>query len=330
MHEDRIMSKNKSQNLTIIDIAKLSGVGKSTVSRVINNETGVNPATREKVLKTISVYNFTPSKSARMLRGYSNKVVGIVVTRLDSSAENEAVRAMLPLLYENEIECIIVESQFSSNKVLEQIAMLESRQVDALVIFAFTGLDISLLSNWNNRLIVIARSIPNAVSICYDDVGAVTTLLNYLHHKKKNEKISFIGVEESDHTTGLLRYQAYKEFCYKNNIAPNYYLDKLSYQTGYKYAKDVIEHGATAIICATDTIALGLNRYLQEYQKDDITVASVGWNELLHFLFPKTISVKLGFYTAGKFAAQELIKIPQQLQAKTIVVPSKLFENKTV
>ena len=37
--------------LTIKDIARLSGVGKSTVSRVLNNESGVSQLTRASVLK---------------------------------------------------------------------------------------------------------------------------------------------------------------------------------------------------------------------------------------------------------------------------------------
>ena len=51
--------------LTIKDIARLSGVGKSTVSRVLNNEGSVSPQTRERVEAVIRQQGFTPSKSAR-------------------------------------------------------------------------------------------------------------------------------------------------------------------------------------------------------------------------------------------------------------------------
>ncbi len=68
--------------LTIKDIARLSGVGKSTVSRVLNNESGVSERTRERVEAVMQQHGFSPSRSA--MRGQSDKVVAIIVTRLDS------------------------------------------------------------------------------------------------------------------------------------------------------------------------------------------------------------------------------------------------------
>lgn len=47
--------------LTIKDIARLSGVGKSTVSRVLNNESGVSQRTRERVEAVMNQHGFSPS-----------------------------------------------------------------------------------------------------------------------------------------------------------------------------------------------------------------------------------------------------------------------------
>ena len=85
--------------LTIKDIARLSGVGKSTVSRVLNNESGVSERTRERVEAVMQQHGFSPSRSARAMRGQSDKVVAIIVTRLDSLSENLAVQTMLPAFY---------------------------------------------------------------------------------------------------------------------------------------------------------------------------------------------------------------------------------------
>ena len=65
--------------LTIKDIARLSGVGKSTVSRVLNNESGVSERTRERVEAVMQQHGFSPSRSARAMRGQSDKVVAIIV-----------------------------------------------------------------------------------------------------------------------------------------------------------------------------------------------------------------------------------------------------------
>lgn len=62
-----------------IDIAKIAGVSRSTVSRVINNYTNVPEETRKKVLEVIEKYNYVPHASARMLAGGKNKSIGLFV-----------------------------------------------------------------------------------------------------------------------------------------------------------------------------------------------------------------------------------------------------------
>lgn len=317
-----------SNNLTIKDIARLSGVSKSTVSRVINHDPMVKENTRAKVMTVIEQYQFTPSKSARAMRGYGNKVIGIVVTRLDSISENQAVRAMLPIFYHSGYDPIIIESQFSVKKVQEHLAMLKEKQVDGIVIFAFTGLDNSLLSFWQNKSVIIARTLPNHTCICYDDVGAVNTLLQYLYQSQHHQKIGFIGVDKQDQTTGALRYQAYIDFCQHHHLIPNACLGKLNYRSGYDFAQAILAHSPTAIVCATDTIALGLNKYLHEQQIEHIKVASIGNSELLNFLFPDTLSIELGFDIAGTYAAQELLNLLQnEVNFKTVTVPIRLINS---
>lgn len=315
-------------HLTIKDIAKLSGVSKSTVSRVINHDPMVKQATRNKVLAIIEQYQFTPSKSARAMRGYGNKVIGIIVTRLDSMAENQAVRAMLPIFYQHGYDPIIIESQFNVIKVKEHLAMLKRKQADGLVIFAFTGLDSILLSDWQNKSVIMARSYTDYTCVCYDDVGAVTDLLTYLYTIKKHQKIAYIGVEQQDQTTGALRYQAYVNFCQQHSITPNACLGQLTYRYGYDVAPVILADSPSAIICATDAIALGLNKYLQEKQLNQIVVASVGSSELLNFLFPNTLFIELGFDQAGAYAAHELLRMLQKaVLAKTVTIPSQLVIN---
>ena len=54
--------------MNIRDIARLSGVGVSTVSRVLNNHQDVKESTREKVMQVIKDSNYVPNNSARILK----------------------------------------------------------------------------------------------------------------------------------------------------------------------------------------------------------------------------------------------------------------------
>ena len=65
--------------MNIRDIAKLAGVGVSTVSRVINNHPDVKESTREKVLEIIKDSNYIPNNSARILKQNNTKNIGVLV-----------------------------------------------------------------------------------------------------------------------------------------------------------------------------------------------------------------------------------------------------------
>ncbi|MFZ5990072.1 MAG: LacI family DNA-binding transcriptional regulator [Bacillota bacterium] len=76
------------------DIARLAGVSRSTVSRVINNYPNVPEATRQKVLKIIEQYNYEPNTSARVLAGKSNNTIGLfVISVSESDGPNKIYRS---------------------------------------------------------------------------------------------------------------------------------------------------------------------------------------------------------------------------------------------
>jgi LacI family trehalose operon transcriptional repressor len=310
--------------LTIKDIARLSGVGKSTVSRVMNNEGSVSPQTRERVEAVIRSQGFTPSKSARAMRGQSDKVVAIIVSRLDSPSENQAVRTMLPLLYQQGFDPIVMESQFETRLVEEHLNVLRQRNVDGVILFGFTGLTADILKPWQEKMVVVAREYPGISSVCYDDEGAVKLLMQRLR-KQGHSHISYLGVQESDATTGMRRHQAYLDTCRAQKISPLVALGELNYQSGFQLAANVIEPQTTALVCASDTIALGAMKYLQQQQITPIQVCAIGNTPMLNFLFPETFSVELGYGTAGQQAALQLLgQLSGELSIRQIIIPCKL------
>jgi LacI family transcriptional regulator len=67
---------------TLADVAAMAGVGKATVSRVINGARKVSPETLERVNQAIRELGFQPSQAARSLKGATTKTVGIVLSRI--------------------------------------------------------------------------------------------------------------------------------------------------------------------------------------------------------------------------------------------------------
>ncbi|MHA0936228.1 trehalose operon repressor TreR [Enterobacter kobei] len=310
--------------LTIKDIARLSGVGKSTVSRVLNNESGVSERTRERVEAVMNQHGFSPSRSARAMRGQSDKVVAIIVSRLDSLSENLAVQTMLPAFYEQGYDPIMMESQFSPQLVEEHLGMLQRRNIDGVVLFGFTGIKDEMLKPWQPSLVMMARDAHGFASVCYDDEGAIITLMQRLYDKG-HRHISFLGVPHTDVTTGKRRHEAYLAFCKKHNLPAVASLPGLGMKQGYEQVANVLTPQTTALVCATDTLALGASKYLQEQRIDSLQVASVGSTPLMKFLHPEIITVDPGYAESGRQAAAQLIEqINGRSEPRQIVIPTHL------
>lgn len=311
--------------LTIKDIARLSGVGKSTVSRVLNNESGVSERTRERVEAVMRQQSFSPSRSARAMRGQTDKVVAIIVTRLDSLSENLAVQTMLPCLYEQGYDPIMMESQFSPARVEEHLRILRQRNIDGVILFGFTGIDESMLASWRPMMVLMARDAADFASVCYDDEGAIQILMQHLY-QQGHRHISYLGVPHSDVTTGLRRHLSYLTFCEANNLTPRAVLPGLAMKQGYEHVATVLHDDTTALVCATDTLAIGASKYLQQHPAAPLQLASVGSTPLLKFLHPEIITVDPGYAQAGREAALQLIaQITQDSERRQIVIPSALI-----
>lgn len=309
------------KKLTILDIARLSGVSKSTVSRVINQDPLVKPATRERVEQVIAEHGFVPSKPAQAMRSQSQKVIGIIVSRLDSGSENQAVRGMLEVLYARGYDAVLMESMFAPDKVLEHLAVLERRGVDGIILFAFNDLDYAAMQPFQHKLVLVAREAAGFSSVCFDDTGAVTAMLNQLVSRGIHD-IAYLGVDTADLTTGQRRLDAYLAYCQQSGMSARYALGDLSLQSGYRLAAQLLTARTQALVCASDTLALGAAKYLQEQGRSDVKVTGLGNNRMLTFLFQNALSIDLGYKGAGEQAARQLLgQIEQACAPSTTIAP---------
>jgi len=70
------------QRLNMEDIARLAGVSRSTVSRVLNDDPKVSDAVRARVRKVIAETGFHPNAAARSLATHRSGIIGLVFPRV--------------------------------------------------------------------------------------------------------------------------------------------------------------------------------------------------------------------------------------------------------
>src|SRR5471030_46452 len=99
--------------MNIKDIAKLSQVGISTVSRVLNNHPDVNDTTRQKILGIIKESNYIPNNSARILKQHNTKNIGILVKGVFNPFFSQIADVIGKIINENGYTMIMQQNDYN-------------------------------------------------------------------------------------------------------------------------------------------------------------------------------------------------------------------------
>lgn len=120
--------------LTIYDISKKAGVSIATVSRVLNGSESVKPATREKVMRVIEQYDYTPNAFARGMGLHSLRTVGILCP---NSADHHLAKAIYYIqqeLQENGYESLLCCTGYELDNRRNYCNLILSKKVDSLIL----------------------------------------------------------------------------------------------------------------------------------------------------------------------------------------------------
>lgn len=127
------MAKQKQEDgpapkLTINDIARMAGVSKKTVSRVINKSPLLNQETRDKVEAIIRETGYVPNPQARALALGRNFLIGLVYDNPNAQMVLSMQRGILEALHGTEFELVIRPVDRGSNHVMDDIRSFVTRQ----------------------------------------------------------------------------------------------------------------------------------------------------------------------------------------------------------
>ena len=304
----------KDKKLTMSDIAKMAGVGKSTVSRYFNGGY-IKEETRLKLKKVIDENNYEPRTLAQSLKAKYTKVIGIVVPCLDSITTSRVLMTMDQYLKDHGYTTLIINTNHDEMRELTSIEQLWRMNVDGIILMAtaVTMAHQNIAAKLDIPLLFVAQRYGAGVSIINDDYSAgyeVGKYAAYMGHRK----ICYIGVSGKDEAVGIYRKDGVINGLRDNGVSSVDLLETdFSLEKAHLIALDYLKKKQpTLFIGATDNIALGCLKAINELKlkmPDDISLIGFGGYETSQFINPSLSTVRFNNEETGIKAGQTIIDL---------------------
>lgn len=201
---------------TIKDVAEFAGVGIGTVSRVINEEKSVKPATRERVKNAMTVLQFSPNKMAAKLRKNETRIIALLVPII-----NHPFFAKFAYYVEDEADkygysVILVSSQQRVQKETDIIDRIHRREVDGAVFVTHFAHNSEELKDC--PIVSIDRSFGEDIPyVTSDNYNATCNAIEYLL-QKGCKNIGYIGSKPLVSSEVMERERAYRDIMTKHGL----------------------------------------------------------------------------------------------------------------
>lgn len=323
------------KNITMADIAELSGVGKSTISRYFNGGY-VGKSTRDKIQKVIDTYNYEPNAFAR-LKAKKSHVIGVVVPTLNSKVTSRVITSIDRYLRDRDYTTLIKNSDHDIDLELQNIQRLIHLNVDGILIssIAITKDHLDIFQQAQIPIVVLAQDYKDGISIIDDDYEAGKYVGKYIG-KMGHQCVGYIGVYETDEAVGIRRRQGVLDGLAAYGIKePIIKKSDYSFLGGQKNTREILETAKVdAIICATDRLAFGAYKVLHEAGlriPEDVSVIGFGGYDESSLLTPELTTIKFDSYGMGYLGAETVLKmIKEETVSKKQIVEYELIQGKSV
>lgn len=153
--------------VTILDIAKMANVSRTTVSRVINNSGYVSEEVRERVMKVIKDTGYVPSQQAKSLRTKETKVIGVILPRISTETASKIVAGIDEVLSKEGYQILLATTNLQVEKEIEYLRLLVNRHVDGIIFVATNILPevVEEIKQVQVPIIVVGQNMPDVSSV---------------------------------------------------------------------------------------------------------------------------------------------------------------------
>lgn len=210
-----------SQRPTIIDVANLSGVSKSTVSNVIREKGHVAQATRVRVLEAIDALGYRPNALARdLVRRHAN-AIGVVVGDLANTFYAELVKLIEIQASQAGLTMIVCNTDGDLARERDRVESLLERSVRGVVLLQFSG-DRAVLDEMRAAgvpVVVVSCADERADCVAVDDAGGMMLAVEHLYGAG-HRAIAHVTGPLIEDTTRAARFAGYEQAMRRRRLAP--------------------------------------------------------------------------------------------------------------
>ncbi|QJD87712.1 LacI family DNA-binding transcriptional regulator [Cohnella herbarum] len=303
-------SKMKSE-----EIARIAGVSRSTVSRVINNYSNVPAETRDKVMKVIRDYNYFPSVSAQVLAGKPVRTLGLFLIEPGNVSSDSLTNMLLVSVIENASELgyyiltNIIRDITNTDTVSSVKEMFIQNRIDG-GIFIGAAIREPLIDELTAEGYIVGvfdqrqleYSQPNRIVANFNNDSGMKQSLAYLTGLGHTR----IGVINGDmkRLSGQTKYEGFQKAMRMCNldINPDWVLPGDFHERGGYVAMNTLLNKTsdlpTAIIAANDSVAFGAIRAIKEHGMnvpEDMSIIGFDDHLLSEKYHPALTTIRIDF-----------------------------------
>ncbi len=333
--------------MNIRDIAKMSGVGVSTVSRVLNNHPDVRQSTREKVMKVIKETNYVPNNSARILKQNNIKNIGVLVKGVFNPFFSEIINTMGNKINEENYTMILQQNDYGLEQEIEKlISFIKEKKLQGIICLGGNFTDIEEDSFKNIDIPIVLTSI-NTVSLrgreTYSTIGIDN--FNAAYHATKtlidkgHKKIAIMLGEENDYSVSWLRYKGYSKALREHGIeveSDNLLLGDFDPNVAYCETMKFLEkhRDITAMFAISDMMAIGVSKAISDSGfkvGQDISLIGFDGMAVSEFHNPGISTVKQPKEEMALQSVELLFNlINDKIEHKHILLDTQIIERKSL
>lgn len=335
--------------MTIKDIARLSGVSITTVSRVLNNRPDVSAESRRKVEAVIESTNYIPNNSARDLVRTSSDHIGLVVRGVSNPFYTDIIRAIESAVTDGGFTLVMQQIDSGKDEVSHGAIMQREKRLRGLIFlggqFDYTPEDVASITvpfvccSYANHYGTLHKDSYSSVSIADEDTAyeAVRHLI-----RRGHKRIAALITATDDRSISQLRYEGYCKALRDHGIDfdPSLVLCTVDYDIRGAYetvkAELARENGGdfTAVFAISDNMAIGAMRALQDAGRAvpaDCSVIAIDGLEISAYIEPPLTTLSQPKEELGRESVKQLLSLMSgEGKHKQLVLPTELREGRSI